>query len=359
METIVKYMTQNDCYKAGRTITVKGIMVHSTATPGVMAETWFNAWNKSGVEKCVHAFLDDTKVCQYLPWNFRGWHCAGDGNNTHVAFEICEPTDLNNAEYFNKIYNNAIELCVRLCKEFNLTERNIVCHSEGFTLGIASNHADVMHWFPKHGKSMDTFRADVRKALLGEYVAQPTPQPTSISPIEKGKKFVGDRCAELQQKLIKLGYNCGGYGADGDFGKGTYDSLIKFQSDNSLDVDGLAGNATFAKLDELIAEMNKPKVVVNQRVLAYQKAFNQMGLGHIAEDGIFGNETLGSIAKLPLIKTGSYNAMVGFIQGVVGATQDNRFGNMTFAEVKSYQTSHGLSADGIVGQMTLRYMLAH
>ena len=28
------YLTQNDCYRAGRTITPKGIMVHSTATPG-------------------------------------------------------------------------------------------------------------------------------------------------------------------------------------------------------------------------------------------------------------------------------------------------------------------------------------
>lgn len=43
----------------------------------------------------------------------------------------------------------------------------LICHSEGCTLGIASNHADVMHWFPKHGKSMDTFRADVKKAMGG------------------------------------------------------------------------------------------------------------------------------------------------------------------------------------------------
>ena len=29
-------------------------------------------------------------------------------------------------------------------------------------MGIASNHADVEHWWPKHGKSMDDFRADVK-----------------------------------------------------------------------------------------------------------------------------------------------------------------------------------------------------
>ena len=29
-------------------------------------------------------------------------------------------------------------------------------------MGIASNHADVGHWWPKHGKSRDDFRADVK-----------------------------------------------------------------------------------------------------------------------------------------------------------------------------------------------------
>ena len=37
--------------------------------------------------------------------------------------------------------------------------------SEGHKLGIASNHGDVLHWFPKHGKSMDDFRADVKAKL--------------------------------------------------------------------------------------------------------------------------------------------------------------------------------------------------
>ncbi len=42
--------------------------------------------------------------------------------------------------------------------------------SEGCKRGIASNHGDVMHWLPKHGKSMDTFRADVAAKLNGAKV---------------------------------------------------------------------------------------------------------------------------------------------------------------------------------------------
>ena len=46
-----RYMTENDCYKQNRTHGMQGIMVHSTATPGVMAEAWYSRWNKPGVEK--------------------------------------------------------------------------------------------------------------------------------------------------------------------------------------------------------------------------------------------------------------------------------------------------------------------
>ena len=179
MNITTKYMTNNDCYKQGKTITPKGIMVHSTATPGIMAADWYNRWNKSNVSKCVHAFVDDKGVFQYLPWNYRGWHCGsgskGSGNDTYVAFEICEPGTFSygkgstmigydvkeNQAYFSAIWNNAVELCVMLCKQFNLTEKDIICHSEGHTMGIASNHGDVMHWFPKHGKTMDDFRKAV------------------------------------------------------------------------------------------------------------------------------------------------------------------------------------------------------
>ena len=120
---------------------------------------------------CVHAIigkLADGSIATYqtLPWNYRGAHAGGSANNTHISFEICED-GLTDGVYFGKVYQEAVELCAYLCKEYGLTEKDIICHSEGYKKGIATNHGDVMHWFPKHGKSMDTFRADV-KALLNK-----------------------------------------------------------------------------------------------------------------------------------------------------------------------------------------------
>ena len=49
----------------------------------------------------------------------------------------------------------------------------LICHSEGFTLGVASNHADVMHWFPMHNKTMNDFRTDVYALLKSAGGASP------------------------------------------------------------------------------------------------------------------------------------------------------------------------------------------
>ena len=83
------------------------------------------------------------------------------------------------AGYFDKVYRNTVELAVQLCKEFGLTEKDIIDHSEGHKLGIASNHGDVAHWFPRHDKNMDTFRADVKKLLEND--KEPEVEPETLS----------------------------------------------------------------------------------------------------------------------------------------------------------------------------------
>ena len=171
------YLTENECYKVGRKHTVKGIMVHSTGCNNTNVDTYLNCWNQhrpGGRQVCVHAFigkLSDGSVGTYqtLPWDMVGWHSGQGANGNanfmgYIGFEICED-DLTDRVYFEKVYREAVELCVYLCQQFGLTEKDILCHSEGHAIGIASNHADVMHWFPKFGKNMDTFRSDVKAEL--------------------------------------------------------------------------------------------------------------------------------------------------------------------------------------------------
>ena len=221
-------LTNNACYKAGRTITPKGIMVHSTGAnnpnlkryvgpdDGLLGKNQYNNhWNQDkpdGRQVCVHGFigkLADGSIATYqtLPWNHRGWHAGGSANDTHIGFEICED-DLTDTSYFSAVYKEAIELCVYLCKQYGLTEKDIICHSEGYKLGIASNHGDVMHWFPKHGKSMDIFRADVKAGLAATEAPAPgTPTaPKKYYRVQVGAYSVKANADAMLAKIKAAGF---------------------------------------------------------------------------------------------------------------------------------------------------------
>ena len=68
----------------------------------------------------------------------------------------------------------------------------------------------------------------------------------NVNMLFKGSK--GAQVKALQTLLIGYGYNCGGYGADGDFGNGTYNSVVQYQKANGLEVDGIVGTNTWNKL---------------------------------------------------------------------------------------------------------------
>jgi len=63
---------------------------------------------------------------------------------------------------------------------------------------------------------MDNVRNDVAALMDGSVT--PTPSPSFVN-IKFGDE--GSRVKDLQQKLISLGYSCGSWGADGDFGSAT------------------------------------------------------------------------------------------------------------------------------------------
>lgn len=204
------FLTENECYKRGTKINVKGIMVHSTGAnnpnlsryvgpdDGLLGKNSYNNhWNTyrpGGIQVCVHAFIGkliDGTIATYqtLPWNHKGWHAGGSANNTHIGFEICED-GLSDSAYFGKVYQEAVELCAYLCKMYNLDPlKNIICHSEGNKLGIASAHSDVMHWFPKHGKSMDTFRAAVKAEMGKSTSTASSPSGTETSTGSSGQMY--------------------------------------------------------------------------------------------------------------------------------------------------------------------------
>ncbi len=232
MNLHVLLATNNECYikNHGTKWTPKGVMVHSTGSnnpnlkryvgpdDGYLGENvnknYWNQYTPGGQQICCHAFIGKLKdgsiaTYQILPWDCKGWNNGGSSNNTHIAFEICED-GLTDATYFNKVYREAVELCAYLCKTYNIDVKNVIDHSEGWKKGIASNHGDVAHWFPKFGKSMDTFRADVKAEMT-----KPATAPTTAETGEKGAKYIVQAGAfnkkeyaeAMVEKLKKAGFD--------------------------------------------------------------------------------------------------------------------------------------------------------
>ena len=186
MKITKSILTNNPCYKAGKTIKVKGLMLHSIGCPQPSAEKLIKSWNTASANVCVHGFIDGNsgEVYQTLPWDRRGWHCGSTANGTHIGIEMCEPDCIKYTSGSNftcsdtakakavveRTYKSAVELFAHLCTEFALnplTEGVILSHSEGYKKGVASNHGDPEHLWKglKLPYTMDGFRKDVKAAM--------------------------------------------------------------------------------------------------------------------------------------------------------------------------------------------------
>lgn len=300
-------LTKNACYKAGRKITPSGVMWHSTGVNNPNLKRYVqpddgklgknpngNHWNQNkpdGREVCVHAFIGKDKngdVCTYqtLPWNYRGWHCGGSGNSEYISFEICED-DLKDKNYFNKVYKEAVELTAYLCKKYGLNPKGknvIICHQDGYKLGIASNHSDVYHWFNKYGKDMNDVRKDVAKAMRDPSYTPPVTSSNSTS----------DKTSNSSS------------------------------SKTTLKVDGYWGSKTTRRLQEIFG------TTVDGKVSNQFKAYKA------------GNPGLDSGWEWESDPDG-YSPLIKAIQKKVGATQDGHIGPNT---IKKIQKWLGCAQDG-------------
>lgn len=99
-----------------------------------------------------------------------------------------------------------------------------------------------------------------RTTFGGGSSVTPTPTPTpSVKDEVLSIGDTGEDVRELQEWLVKLGYNVGSKGPDGDFGSKTYAAVIDFQRKHNLDDDGIVGSLTKNAIKEAIKNMDTIK----------------------------------------------------------------------------------------------------
>lgn len=88
----------------------------------------------------------------------------------------------------------------------------------------------------------------------------PSPAPAPQPSINNNVLSIGDTgedVRKLQEQLVKLGYNVGSKGPDGDFGSKTYAAVIDFQRKHNLKDDGIVGPLTENAIKEAVKNMEQ------------------------------------------------------------------------------------------------------
>ena len=202
------------------------------------------------------------------------WHCGGglQGSNGHQYYKLCtnynsigiensvcytDPTEKNPSETSNKWYfttatqKSLIFLVSKLMDEFNIDINHVIRHYD--VTGKTCPNPYV-----KNNKLKTSWTWTEFKNKLLKY--RNTKSDTKITIVNDNTSTSTSKSTkEMQQMLIKLGYDCGAAGADGILGTNTKKAMKAFQKDNQLTVDGIYGPKTEKVLLQKYNELQKVK----------------------------------------------------------------------------------------------------
>lgn len=166
---------------------------------------------------------------------------------------------------------------------------------------------------------------------------------TSSKYPELSRGMSGNDVKKAQQLLIAKGYSCGSWGADGDFGAGTYNAVIAIQKDCDFKQTGVIDDALWAVLlDETSTDDDKKDEEKPTTEPVKDMTFNPPTL----KKGSKGS----SVKKLQHLLIDS-----GISVGIWGA--DGDFGDGTVKAVKTAQQKAGKTANGIADKYVWAYLI--
>jgi len=136
----------------------------------------------------------------------------------------------------------------------------------------------------------------------------------------------GQEVLEMQTKLQSLGFIEPG-SLDGIYGTVTLSAVIEFQGDNGIDGDGIAGPETLSAIYNIVAS-DTETVTDNSQI-------------NVIKQGMTGDNVLNLQAKLKAL-------------GYYKETLDGNFGASTLLAVIDFQSTNGLTVDGVAGPNTIQ-----
>ena len=173
--------------------------------------------------------------------------------------------------------------------------------------------------------------------------------PDSGSSVDRILKIgkIGDDVKQLQEDLIKLGYDVGSDGADGEYGDNTMLAVMKFQRDKGLTpVDGEVGDDTRKALKEALGE-SKPSEQIKPEPTSNLNNDVQVPYQKIRVR-VIKMEDEGSDVKLAQAALQCWGYTI-VVTGIFGREMDEK--------IRKFQKSKGLDPDGEIGPETWKKLL--
>ena len=154
----------------------------------------------------------------------------------------------------------------------------------------------------------------------------------------------GERVRQLQESLANVGI---AIKADGTFGKQTDAAVRKFQAEQGLQVDGIAGFVTQTKLKQLISGQSRgvssePSGLTLQDVIDQNQSipFDNITSGVLVEDQLF-------CAEIQTILRA--NHLLEIVDGI--------YGSKTLAALRNFKTNRQLDGGDMLGPTTAKALL--
>lgn len=280
----------------------------------------------------------DGRIGLYVNECDAAWTSSNSANDRQaVTIEVANNGGAPHWPVSDKAYEALIDLCVDICKRNGIPALDYTGDKNGNLTRHNMFDSTTCPGPYLQGK-FSAIAAEVNRRLD----AQVAPQVRVLTIGDEGEDVKA-----LQNNLLKLGYDLGRYGADGDFGSVTQKQVKKFQKDHGLTQDGIVGPQTLAELDEALEELEaRARYSEEQFIRDVQRV---LGAG---VDGIAGPITLGKTITVSASKNRRH-PVVKFIQKrlyAMGYTEvgdaDGVAGSMFTKAVKKLQKDHGAVQDG-------------
>lgn len=294
------------CNYSARTAAVSHVTVHTTQGSYAGAISWFQNCS-AGVSAHYVIRSSDGQVTQMVREADKAWH-VGSSNGYTVGIEHEGYVNNPSAWYTTAMYNASSALTRDILASRSLSQKvydgsggwNAVPADSLYNVKGHVNYAKQSHTDPGSGWDWPRYKSLVAGGGGGG-------STLSWPVVQYGN--TGERVRTIQYLLQQWGYSLT---VNASFNTATQSAVKNFQSSHGLSADGIVGNATWPALTILTQQGDS-----GPKVRAVQSQLNESGAG-IAVDGVFGPATA--------------------------------------TAVRNFQSSKGLSADGIVGDNTWNKM---